>query len=187
MKVNDILSIEGMVKLKVLAGKLGLSREIKTITVLEVAETEGQSWLIEGQLYVTSLYAVRNNVDRQIEIINSLIQANSAGIIICHINQWLKRVDEKIVEICNYNDFPLLVADSDTTYIEILNPVILKLMGDPGKQLEEITWMQKNLIEYVASMKDISTIYKTMSDYYEEKLCFLMWITGSFTRGSTVI
>ncbi|RAN86111.1 hypothetical protein B5P41_31195, partial [Bacillus sp. SRB_28] len=62
MKVRDVFSLSGLKYAYIKAGIDGLDNKISSVTVLEVADTKEQSWLIEGQLYITSLYAVMNNL-----------------------------------------------------------------------------------------------------------------------------
>ena len=173
MRVRDIFSLSGMKYSHIKAGVEGLDRVVNTVTVLEVTDVEGQNWLIEGQLYITSLYSVMNNIDKQLEIIKVLINSKSAGIIICHIEMWLKGIDPRIIEICNKYDFPLIVAESNTSYIEIMNPIILKLMADDSDDYVDTTQMQNKMIELVVNRKDVSLIYRTMSDYYKDRIWFL--------------
>ncbi|MFJ7727872.1 PucR family transcriptional regulator [Neobacillus sp. NPDC097160] len=174
MRVRDVFSLSGLKYAYIKAGIDGLDNKISSVTVLEVAETKEQSWLIEGQLYVTSLYAIMNNKEKQLEIFESLIEAKSAGVIICHLDLWLKNIDPRIEELCNKMNFPLIIAKSETTYIEILNPIILKLMEEKSGGYLDANHMQNKLIEYVVSKKDVNVIYKTMTDfYYGGKIWFL--------------
>ena len=46
MKVRDVFSLSGLKCSYIQAGSDGLDNKINTVTVLEVAETQGQSWLI---------------------------------------------------------------------------------------------------------------------------------------------
>lgn len=173
MKVRDVFSLSGLKYAYIKAGIDGLDNKISSVTVLEVADTKEQSWLIEGQLYITSLYAVMNNVEQQLDIFESLIKAKSAGVIICHLDLWLKNIDPRIEELCNKMNFPLIIAKSETTYIEIMNPIILKLMEKTSGAYLNANHMQNTLIEYVVSKKDVNVIYKTMADFYGRKIWFL--------------
>ncbi|MEH7248106.1 PucR family transcriptional regulator ligand-binding domain-containing protein [Neobacillus niacini] len=174
MRVRDVFSLSGLKYAYIKAGIDGLDNTISSVTVLEVAETREQNWLIEGQLYITSLYAVMNNLEQQLEIFEALIEAKSAGVIICHLDLWLKNIDPRIEELCNKMNFPLIIAKSETTYIEIMNPIILKLMEKTSSGYLDVNHMQNKLIEYVVSKKDVTVIYKTMTDFYRNgKLWFL--------------
>lgn len=169
MKVRDVFSLSGLKYAYIKAGIDGLDNNISSVTVLEVTETKEQSWLIEGQLYITSLYAVMNNLEKQLEIFETLIEAKSAGVIICHLDLWLKNIDPRIEELCNKKNFPLIIANSETTYIEIMNPIILKLMEKTSGEYLDVNHMQNKLIEYVVSKKDVNVIYKTMTDFYRNR------------------
>lgn len=201
MIVRDVVKIIDKKDLQIVAGEAGLEKKISSVTVLEVTEPEGQNWLIEDQLYITSLFSVRNDAEKQIDIVKTLITANSAGLIICHLGYWLQKIDYRLIELCNLYGFPLLVAESNMTYVELLNPILLQLMENPSENNVDTGEMQRKLIEYVVNKRDIKIIYKTMTDYYRNKIWFIdihdhvihpreegdsAFITNLFKQGITI-
>ncbi len=173
MKVKDILSFGGLRDGKVVAGKDGLNNEVRSVTVLEVAEEIVRNWVLEYQLCITSFYAIVNNVEMQKKIILALHESNASGLVICHIDIFLKNVDPEIIKLCDKLNFPLIIANSNTSYIEILNPIIVKLTGYSNLEYDSILKLQNNLIEHIATKNDIEYIFKTMSEEYGDKIFFL--------------
>lgn len=173
VKVKDILSFGGLKDGKVVAGMKGLDNEVKSITVIEVAEERVKNWVLEYQLCITSFYAIANNIERQKDVILTLYNSNASGLVICHINMFLKEVDPEIIILCNKLKFPLIIANSNTSYLEILNPIILKLTGYSDLEHNAIYKLQSNLIEQIATKDDIEYIFKTISNEYGNKIFFL--------------
>jgi len=173
MIVSDIFKFGGLKDAKVVAGAKGLNNEITSISVLEVAETKIKTWVLENQLYITSFYAIMQNIERQKSVILALHEKKSSGLVICHIELFLKEIHPEIIDLCNELGFPLIVANSKRSYIEILNPIILRLMGNPESKYEDVIKMQDKLIEYIATKRDISTIFKIMTEEYGRKIFFL--------------
>ena len=82
----------------------------------------------KNELYITSFYAIHTNIEKQKEVIKVLHKSGGCGLVLCHIDMWIKDIDKEIIELCNTIDFPLIVANSEVSYVEILNPIIEKLM-----------------------------------------------------------
>lgn len=169
MTIRDILGTGGLKDYRLIAGREGLTNKIRTATVLEVTNIKGQNWLSEGQLYITSLYSAVGNIPVQTKIFESLISSGASGIVICHIGSYLKELDQRLIDLANKHKFPVIIARSDATYVEILNPIILNLTD--GHRLQNAD-MQNKLIDYVLHKKDLRTIYRTMEEYYGSPIYF---------------
>lgn len=172
MILKDVIGFEGLKDAKIVAGEKGISNTVSSISVLEVAETKIKTWVLENQLYITSFYAIMQNVEKQKAVIHALHKKKSAGLVICHIDLFIKEVHKDIINLCNELGFPLIVANGERSYVEILNPVILRLMDNRDIN-NSIINMQNKLIEYIASQKDINYIYKTMTLEYGKRIIFL--------------
>lgn len=173
MYVRDILNFGGLKNAKVIAGKDGLDKIVTSISVLEVAEEKIKNWVLKNQLYITSFYAILRDIEMQKKVILALEEKKASGLVICHIDLFLKEVHPEIVSLCNEISFPLIIANSKKSYIEILNPIILKLVQNTGLEEDSFYNIQNKLIEYIATKKDLNYIYKSMTMEYGEKIFFL--------------
>lgn len=174
MIVKDVLDFGGLEDAQIIAGKEGLNNEVTSISVLEVAEEKIKNWVLEGQLYITSFYAILQNIEMQKTVIKALYKKRSAGLIICHIDLFLKEIHPDIIKLCDELGFPLIIANSRRSYIEILNPIILKLTENSDFKNNDVTIdMQNKLIEHIATKRDTDYVYKTMSEEYGSKMFFL--------------
>ena len=75
---------------------------------------------------------------------------------------WIKDIDKEIIELCNTIDFPLIVANSEVSYVEILNPIIEKLMKINIDNFQLLLSTQNKLIEQVANKRRDWKIYLTI-------------------------
>lgn len=58
MKIKDLLKFGGLEESSVVAGLKGINNEDTSISVLEVAESQIETWVLKNQLYITSFYAI---------------------------------------------------------------------------------------------------------------------------------
>ncbi len=173
MLIRDIFKFGGLKDAELVAGRSGINNNVNSISVLEVAEDKIQTWVLENQLYITSFYAIIHDIEKQKVVISSLHKKNAAGLVICHIDLFLKSIHPEVIDLCNELGFPLIVANSSRAYIEILNPIIFKLMEETDHKYEDIIVMQNKLIEHIVTRGDVDYIYRTMSDMYGSKIFFL--------------
>lgn len=136
MIIKDILKLDSLNDSILIAGKGGINNKITSVSVLEVAEVKIKNWVLNHQLYLTSFYAITKDIDMQLKVINALHQEGASGLIICHFNLFLKKLDPKIIDLCNELDFPLVMAESEKSYVDIANPITLKLLENENTKFE---------------------------------------------------
>ncbi|HHV39345.1 MAG TPA: hypothetical protein GXX70_07645 [Tepidimicrobium sp.] len=147
MIVKDILSFGGLEDAQIVAGVDGINNKVTSATVLEVAEEKIKTWVFKNQLYITSFYAIMQDIEMQKIVISALSEKKASGLVICHIDLFIKEIHPDIIKLCNKLKFPLIVANTKRTYVEILNPIVLKLMGNLDSQYDAVVNMQNKLIE----------------------------------------
>lgn len=172
--IKDIFNIDVFKDAEIVAGKNGRNNQIASISVLEVTGKEIELWVLEDQLYITSFYAIIQDLKEQKEVIKTLQRNKAAGLVICHIDLFLKEIHPEIIQLCNELNFPLIVANSERSYIEILNPILLKLTENDSKEkFRNLINMQDRLIRYISTQGDLDYIYRTMTNEYGKKVFFL--------------
>ena len=65
LTIKEALKFGGLFGASVVAGKEGLDTPIESVSVLEVAEHNISRWVLKNQLYITSFYAIWDNVARR--------------------------------------------------------------------------------------------------------------------------
>ncbi len=174
MNVGDILKFGGLSDAKLIAGKGGLDNPVSSISVLEVAEAKIKEWVLDNQLYLTSFYAISQDTAKQLEVISALYENNCSGLILCHIDLFLKDIDGRLIEYCNQKDFPLIIANSKKSYVEILYPIVMRLMeNNKNTAIEALNQMQSRMIELIATKKDVNFIYSSIQREYGGAFYFL--------------
>lgn len=173
MNFQDLLQFGGLKGSEVIAGAGGIGNEVTSVSVLEVADTRIKTWVLEKQLYITSFYAILQDFDMQKTVIQALHEKKAAGLVICHIDLFIKTIQPDIISLCNKLAFPLIIAKSEISYVDIINPILLKLSGETDHDYHSIFDMQSKYIQNIATKKDVNAIFKTMSEEYHHDLFIL--------------
>ncbi len=115
--VADVLKMEAFSRFELVAGHKGLNREIRTVGMLdyELGDMVNKNFG-PGELVVTTLVAIKDDLNALEDIVKRLIQSKTAGLAIKTI--YLDQVSEKIKAICDEAQYPIFLFDE--TFFERL-------------------------------------------------------------------
>lgn len=155
MDVKGALQIGDLTKGQLVGGHTGINREITSIEVMEVPEVI--SWVTSGLLVMTTFYSIKDDPERQVEIVQSLIDKKAAGIVI-KLGRFIEEIPKNMLKIADENAFPIITIPKDISYINVLTPLYEALYEE--KQLE-VESVQNPFFEF-ETMK-----FKSLSDAIE--------------------
>src|SRR6056297_3644912 len=108
---------------ELVAGKMGVKREIKYVDIIEVPDIYG--WIREGGFFLTTGYSIKDDVSALKKIVNHLNQNNSAALCIKK-ERYINQISNEIIKIANNLDFPIMELDKEVSYVDILLPLTSK-------------------------------------------------------------
>lgn len=148
--VADALKLKPLSTGRIVAGENGLNRRIEHVSVMEVDITDWFSAeLVRGaSLELSSMYALMNHPDRQVEAIRRLNKSGASGLVLCYVGKVLKTVSPDLIDVCNELDFPLVVMSSWVSYKEIIRAVSDALLGLDNQKLQDAI----DIYEYVTKL-----------------------------------
>lgn len=132
MEVKDALLKGELSEGTVIAGHRGLSRDIRSIEVMEVPEVV--NWVRPGILIMTTFYSAKEEPLKQVEIVQTLIDKKAAGIVV-KLGRFVDALPEEMVLLADAHDFPVITIPKQISYINVLTPLYEQLYQE--KQLKE--------------------------------------------------
>ena len=114
----------------ILAGSRGLNNKISGVTVLEMSDLneEGSSLLNlkQGEIVITSCNDIKENVEKQLQLIYALKQRKIAGIVLFYIGYVIKSLDYSVIALCDKLDLPLICPPNDPqiSYASVMNDIM---------------------------------------------------------------
>ncbi|NLD16906.1 MAG: PucR family transcriptional regulator [Tissierellia bacterium] len=117
VKLSELLLHRGLDRITYLTSKNMPDKLVKEITVMEVPEVS--RWLHGNELVLTSLYAVKDSVDAQIDLIRELKTVNCSGLLV-KLGPYVKKLDSSVISIAEELEIPILLIPSNMTYVEII-------------------------------------------------------------------
>ncbi|WP_404455372.1 PucR family transcriptional regulator [Virgibacillus necropolis] len=130
MNIKEALMIGDLKAGKVIAGNKGITREISSIEVMEVPEV--LSWVTPGILVMTVFYSIKDDPNKQTNIVQTLIDKDASGIVI-KLGRFINTIPDEMIELANKHAFPIITLPKNVSYINVLTPLYENLYEEKEK------------------------------------------------------
>ncbi|SHI49896.1 PucR C-terminal helix-turn-helix domain-containing protein [Dethiosulfatibacter aminovorans DSM 17477] len=163
MKIDELFALnKDFRKFEYICGVDGKDNEINNIEVTEVPE--GVYWVKEGDLLVTTGYFFRNDEVAFENFIKMLIYHKAAGLAI-KLGRYIDKIPQKIVQIAENNNFPIINVPFHMRYSSILWPVANKLVDTEKYSDYILKTYKKELKEEMKNNYNLDAITDLLSVY----------------------
>ena len=167
--VSDCLKLTSLQESKVLAGHKGLNNIVTAVSVLEYADCSilADGFFIGNEIIITAFVSVKDDVEEQCRVIRRLAEGGEVGIILYYVGIFLPKVDQKIMDVANELNFPLICMPTDRfdfRYSDVISEIYEFIFKD---QMEE-TYFVSGMLDRIAQLQEIQltidTVLRMLSD-----------------------
>ncbi|RNF39742.1 PucR family transcriptional regulator [Planococcus salinus] len=145
---------------KVVAGHEGLTRMVEVVTIMEVPEVV--QWLKGKELILTSLFAIKDDIEAQNMLVQHLHSAGATALAI-KPSQFIEKIPEGIIDSGNKLGFPIIEIPDPVKYLDILSPVMHYIFNDKVVLQEDLEQASKVLHEISLSAQGIQEFLNNVS------------------------
>lgn len=160
-EVYELLKGDGV---KLIAGKSGLWREVRSVSVAETLDS--YRWAVGGEMQLTT-FSKFKKIEEGINLIHELNKKGSACLAIHPGNQSKFVVPDCILEIGDRLQFPIFILPQDMPYVAIFNKVYGAILNKEGvllRKSEEINHAMIKILIRNGSIHDIvCKLYKVLN------------------------
>lgn len=161
------MKIGGLAKSKIVAGELGLDREIEYITVMEVPDVI--QWLHGNDLLITSLYPIKDDASAIEQIVSQLVEKGSAALAI-KTHRFVDQIPDVIIAEANRLCFPIIEIDEKVSYIDIMTPLMGSIMNRSTLEQKNVENVLKWITELSLGGKGIKAIVREVEKLIGNKI-----------------
>lgn len=168
--VRDALKIQPLTQGELIAGKNGLDRIIKSVSVIEIPkETQ---WFRGGELQISALYSIANDEKSQLEVLENLNKCNCSGLVLCHVGFWLKSIHPSLIKLADKINFPIIRVPDNIAYIDIITPIIDNLLNIQNQKWEYALQVSEKMTNIVLDNKDINYLMYSLEKLLNRTILF---------------
>src|SRR5690606_33419409 len=157
----DVLRLEPFKDAKVLAGHEGLHRRVEREDVAEVPGLEG--WGRGGELMGPCGYAVKDEIEKPVALVETLARGNSAGLVL-KVQRYLKKVDPQVLAVADRLRLPLIDLPPWVPFTDVTVPVLSSLLAEKTVLLERILKIHGALTGVVLEGGGMKAIAETLAE-----------------------
>ncbi len=173
ISLRKALEVSGLSEAKILAGEEKLDDVfIDSVTTIEVTDDTIGDWIEENQLCISAMYAIRDNLEQQLNLVRILHERKCAGLIICHVGIWIKELEKELVALCRELSLPLIKPAKNINYLDILNPLICCLMEDRASEVS-YGGLDGEILDMVIRGESLTNLFKKITEHYQCKATYL--------------
>ncbi|WP_173299061.1 PucR family transcriptional regulator [Thermanaeromonas sp. C210] len=153
--VEEILSLTEFKNVKVAGGRQGLHRVVTNVNVMEVPDI--LDWVREGDLLLTTGYAIRDNLNAQQELVPKLAAKGLAALAF-KPKRYIDTVPSHMVEAANSCGLPLLELPYEASFSDLMSAVLAQIVNRQARFLRRSMGVHRqfaNLILGGGSLKQM--------------------------------
>ncbi|GAB4254635.1 MAG: PucR family transcriptional regulator [Thermoleophilia bacterium] len=144
--VEQILKLGSLSQARVLAGAGGLDRGVTSVTVGEVPDIA--DWLSGGEIILSTMFALTNDVDRQRDFCRRIMAAGSAALFV-KPKRFVGAFPPDILEIADKRNFPIVEVPQEIRWTRIMQEAMEVLINRQASLLEKSQEIHRELLDVV--------------------------------------
>ncbi len=118
LTIGEIMKSKYFRNFPILAGEKGLDKRVQAVVLFDAPD--GYKWLRGREFIITTGYLFLENEELFEEVIEFLAKKNAAGMGI-KVDRYLKKIPDRIIDMCNKYNFPLISLPYDLAWIDLIN------------------------------------------------------------------
>ncbi|MEG6523690.1 PucR family transcriptional regulator [Desulfotomaculum sp. 1211_IL3151] len=123
VSIRDALTLDVLKDAQIIAGQRGFDKLIKRVSVVECPDCEDYKGLLrEGDFFLTSFYAVKDDPACLAMTVKTLIESGSSGL--CVLDLYMTDLPEEIKVMADRKRYPILMVSRDLPYAEIITEIM---------------------------------------------------------------
>lgn len=169
LTIGDIIQRDAFKNAKVIAGKQGLSRQVRWTHILETNEFE--SLIDGGELILTTGAGLNLNSSAKLTYMRNLINRKASGICV-EIGTHISHISNDIIQLANQYQFPIIIFDHFVKFVDITQDLHAQIINQHHQMLSQLNEMSTRFNELSLLPNGILKIlqelhaYLTMNVFY---------------------
>jgi purine catabolism regulator len=169
MRVKDLLQLETLSGLRVLAGEEGIDREVASVSVMDAPDI--CDWMRGGEFLITSGYTIKTHPVELETLIRGLDRIEVAALGI-KVDRFIERVPDEVLDTANLIRFPIIHIPNEYPFVDIINPVLAEIVNQQARQLLYSEEIHNAFLDLALGEKSIQEVVDTLGRIIGKEVVF---------------
>jgi PucR family transcriptional regulator, purine catabolism regulatory protein len=144
--VGQILELPVLKDARLLAGGDGIDRRVSSVTVGEVPDIA--DWLSGGELVLSTMFAVKGDLERQREFCRRVMMAGAAALFV-KTTRFVENIPADIIELAEKRKFPIVEVPQGLRWTRLMQDATEVIINRQASQLEQSQAIHRSLLGVV--------------------------------------
>ena len=144
--VRQILGLPALKEARLLAGEEGLDHRVSSVTVGEVPDIA--DWLSGGEMVLSTMFAVKGDVDRQREFCKRVMMADAAALFV-KTTRFVEGMPSDVIDLANKRKFPIIEVPQGLRWTRLMQDATEVIINRQASQLEQSQSVHRSLLGVV--------------------------------------
>ena len=159
--VSDVLQLAPLAQARLVAGRTGVDRVVRSVNVMEVPDI--LDWVKPDELLLTTAYPLREDPAALEELVPRLVEHGLAGMAI-KPTRYIGSIPEAMVVAAERLDFPLIELPPPASFNEIISAVLAVILDIQSVRLQRAAEIHDRFTSIVLSGGGLRQIADALAD-----------------------
>jgi len=146
---------------QVVAGKDGLERSIRWTHIVDHAEV--LSWVRQGDLLLTTAFALKDNPQSELVMIERLVEKGLAGMLIS-IGRYIRQIPDETAAAADALGFPLIIIPWEVPLVEVTHAIHERIIHEQYALTEQAYHIHNVLSQLVLEGGGLESLAQRLSE-----------------------
>ncbi len=131
--VADCLELDVFKEAEVLAGKVNLINEVRSVSVLDIRDEKDIGLYAgdPGEILLTGFLGFKDDVKKQCAMVRKIAEKGCAALVVCYVGRGIKFIDGDVIEAAEETMLPLVLLPESMGYSRAITEIMDKVLyGD---------------------------------------------------------
>ncbi|MDR3591722.1 MAG: PucR family transcriptional regulator ligand-binding domain-containing protein [Negativicutes bacterium] len=168
--LKEILAHPSFAHARLVGGAAGIDRLVKYVNVMEVPDIT--EWVKEGELLLTTVYALRNDIGAQSRLIPELAAKKLAGLAI-KPGRYIEKIPDIMIAQADEYKLPLIELPLVTSFSDIINPITSEILDHQAMILRQADEVHAKLSQVVLEGGSLPEIAAALSQLLHDNMVII--------------
>lgn len=167
--VREALNLEPLAQGRLVAGRRGLDRAIRWVTIVEVLEDAGR--LQAGELLVTTAYELENDLARRSTYISDLAARDLAAVAVL-TGFYIKEIPPEMIAQADEHGLPLIQLPPSINFSDITRALLERIVNRQYELMHSSESVHRELTELALGDRDLGDITSVVARWTGGRVIF---------------
>ncbi len=168
--IKDVLKRPLFHRAALIAGEKGIYREVRWVHILEI--THAAPYVSKNDLILTTGLWLKRSVESGLDYMLPIIDHETAGLCI-EFGTTIDQIPEKIIELCNKYDFPLILFRQPVRFEEITQDIHSFLINRHFEVMKNLERFSRKQQQIILQSTDIPAVLRLLHTYTSSQVVYL--------------